>query len=121
METFSELVEFVEDSLGGEAINPGRRKEVVLVVHSDDFDEELVYDALPNWNGSFSPSENLEDYEELENSLIIHSGLCVDLDGESLVPFENEDDYLNEDEEDDDDAYSDEESNSNGWLGDEEV
>lgn len=118
METFSELVEYVEENLGGEAINPGRRKEVVLVIHNSDFDEDAVYEALPNWGGEHAQSEDLEDWEEIENSVIVSTGLCVDSDGESLIPFEQEDDYANDEDEDEDDWEDD--SNS-GWLNDDEI
>ena len=101
METFSELVEYVEENFGGEAINPGRRKQVVVIIHNSDFDEDALYDALPNWDGEYSQSEDVEDYEDVEDSVVVYTGLCVDSDGESLIPFEEDDDYSDDDDDED--------------------
>lgn len=111
MDTINELIEHVEDVIGGEVINLGPHKELLLIIRNEDFDEDQIYDFLTNWSGKYSASEDVEEYEDIEESVIIYTGLTVDSDEESIIPFESENEYTDNEEWDDE---------TNGWLSDEE-
>ena len=111
--TFTELAQYVEENFNGEAINLGRGREVTLSIPYEDFDEDLIYEIIPNWNGKFIDEEDKVSYV---GEVIVKTGLAVDTnDDDSLISFDKDLD-LDEDDEDD----WDEDDANRGWLNDDE-
>jgi hypothetical protein len=112
--TFDELFQHVEETFGGETVNPGRGKQITLSIPVEEFDEDAIYEFLPEWTGEWTDDENVVSYE---GEVIVYTRLAVDTDGESLIPWEPSDlDEEEEDEEDEDDWTDD---SAVGWDDDE--
>lgn len=113
--TFSELFQYVEETFGGEAINPGRNKQITLSIPVEEFDEDTIYEFLPEWSGKYTNDENVISYE---GEIIVYTGLIVDTsDGDALLPFED----LDLDDEDEEDEEDWEDDNISSWPSDDDI
>lgn len=107
-----ELNDYLQENLNGEVLKVSRGKEIILSIPIEDFDEDTIHDIIPDWNGSYTDDEEKTNYQ---GEVLVFSGLTVDLDGESLIPFNK----YEIDETSDDDWYDDDTEQDNSmWLED---
>lgn len=123
LETFELLNEYVQETFEAELINPGRNKQIIISMSKENFNEEAIYELLPDWNGKYSEDEEKISYE---GEVLIYTNLMIDTtDNESLIPFDitEMDEDLDEEENDDEDYLEEDwlitgENDSNSWLDD---